>query len=798
MAFGNPSLSVFGGYVDTWWSACSDDSGTDGDNNDTAAAAAPMRSLYRQGRKDYGRSNDDDDGGGRIVAMVDVPPEQVPDGILNLVRAHRPNIEHVRVVITDDNSANDGNEAEGGSSNFDGISPPLSQYHNHHHGRKRSASLHVNNTVSAPVSGSGFVLEAGSITRNQQASLHHDNSDGGVGEEEKRYYDDDALDRIPFGRIRSASIAGMMMAATTSVSVKEKGAAIERAEALRRLEAYAAASDSDEAGDDMFSDDDEKSMTYLVLFNLSSNEAAEEFVNDLDGRPYTTLQEDITCSLCRVSTLKGDGGVSLMSPLFATSSIGDISSRGGSGSCGADGSGKNATKLTDLSSPLESKAAAADAVHNTLNGGKDTCNKQSAPRLAMSDAAATRRRARSPITASGFTPSGNPSEAHNCAVCLERLDASGTTAAVSAPLPGQDHGFGIITTVCNHTFHIDCLLQWQDSPCPVCRFDHSGLNEVLSSCHLCGTTEHNYVCLICGVVSCGGGGEGNAETAFGSADNSARGSGDACVAEDSYNAEWRSGDDINVAEPSVRRSLPPVAAGHARQHYDETLHAYALDTETQHVWDFAGEGYVHRLIQNKEDGKLVEVNDPSNTSSQERTLSPGLSDAQEDEVLHRKLEGFASQYYTVLKSQLEQQRIFYEAQLQEIRREHDQSFGSREGRRYGQDLISALKQEKNQVEQRCLTLRRKLKKVMEDIAFLQNMNESLEGNKEPMRREIMEAQRQRAETRDMLMKCLPPLEAKLAMLFTQLEGGSATTAAEGHAEAKKDGADGDKKPAARG
>jgi len=791
VAFGNPSLSVFGGYVDTWWSACSDDSGTDDENNDDAAAAAaaaaePMPSLHRQGQKDYATSNDDDDGG-RIVAMVDVPPEQVPDGVLNLVRAHRPNIEHVRVVITDDSNANDGNEAEGGRSNnfVDGISPPLSQYHNHHHGsRKRSASLHVNNTVSAPVSGSGFVLEAGGFARNQQASLRHDNGDGGGSEEEKRYYDDGALDSIPFGRIRSASIAGTTMAAamTTSVSVKEKATAVDgREEALRRLEAYAAASDSDEAGDNMFSDDDENSMTYLVLFHLSSNEAAGEFVNDLDGRPYTTLQEDVTCSLCRVSTLKGDGGVSLMSPFFATSSIGDISS----------GSGKNASKLADGKA-----AAAADAVHNTLSGGKDICNKPSVPRLAMSDAVATRRRARSPITASGFTPSGNPSEAHNCAVCLERLDASGATAAVSAPLSGQDHGFGIITTVCNHTFHIDCLLQWQDSPCPVCRFDHSGLNEVLSSCHVCGTTEHNYVCLICGAVSCGGGGGGgNAETVFGSsADNSARGSGDACVVEDSYNAEWRSGDDINDAEPSVRRSLPPVAAGHARQHYDETLHAYALDTETQHVWDFAGQGYVHRLIQNKEDGKLVEVNDPTNTSSQERTLSPGLSDAQEDEVLHRKLEGFASQYYTVLKSQLEQQRIFYEAQLQEIRREHDQSFGSREGRRYGQDLISALKQEKNQVEQRCLTLRRKLKKVMEDIAFLHNMNESLEGNKEPMRREIMEAQRQRAETRDMLMKCLPPLEAKLAMLFTQLEGGSATTTAlEGHA-----GADGDKKPAARG
>jgi BRCA1-associated protein len=33
------------------------------------------------------------------------------------------------------------------------------------------------------------------------------------------------------------------------------------------------------------------------------------------------------------------------------------------------------------------------------------------------------------------------------------------------------------------------------------------------------------------------------------------------------------------------------------------------------VWDFAGGGFVHRLIHNKADGKLVEVGDPRHTSA---------------------------------------------------------------------------------------------------------------------------------------------------------------------------------------
>ena len=522
-----------------------------------------------------------------------------------------------------------------------------------------------------------------------------------------------------------------------------------------------------------------------------------EFVHDLDGRPYTTLQEDVTCCLCHVLSLRGDGGVSLMSPFFAPSSMGE-------------GGGDSKKSGADFSTPT--KGLALDAVRETLSGEKrdtppnavnTTGSKDQTPspppaitELGGHAGANRNRRARSPIGFASGAVGGvsHVSEAHNCAVCLERLEMEplvgkglslGASAAAAAT---QHHGSGIITTVCNHTFHIDCLLQWQDSPCPVCRFDHSGLNEALSQCHICGVTEHNYVCLICGVVSCGGGGQSidairsgaTVESIdFGSNPNSRSGRSvdgkkSRCNAEPGNGSAENDEHDEDVA--AIQRPLPPVATGHARRHYDETLHAYALDTETQHVWDFAGQGYVHRLIQNKGDGKLVEANDPSNTSSQARTLDPGLSDAQEDELVHRKLEGFASQYYTVLKGQLEQQRIFYESQLEEIRREYD--VVSDPKRRYAQELISALKQEKNQIEQRCLTLRRKLRKAEEDIAFLKNMNESLASDKEPMRRQIMEAQRQRTETRDMLMKCLPPLEAKMAMLFTQLEGGGAQDAQE--------------------
>lgn len=48
------------------------------------------------------------------------------------------------------------------------------------------------------------------------------------------------------------------------------------------------------------------------------------------------------------------------------------------------------------------------------------------------------------------------------------------------------------------------------------------------------------------------------------------------------------------------------------------------------VWDYAGDNYVHRLVQNKGDGKLVEVDEGGNLVQEEKLDSITL------EVGHRK------------------------------------------------------------------------------------------------------------------------------------------------------------------
>lgn len=160
---------------------------------------------------------------------------------------------------------------------------------------------------------------------------------------------------------------------------------------------------------------------------------------------------------------------------------------------------------------------------------------------------------------------------------------------------------GLITTACQHTFHFQCLDRWKSGRCPVCRYsnnrDNINTSEQLN-CNVCGRDENLWVCLICGHMGCG-----------------------------RYNSK------------------------HAIYHYETTSHCFAMDITTNRVWDYAGDNYVHRLVQNEVDGKLVEVGGSTSKHNQEYHL----------------------EYVQVLISQLESQREYYEGKLKSF---HDSAVQS--------------------------------------------------------------------------------------------------------------------------
>ncbi len=92
-----------------------------------------------------------------------------------------------------------------------------------------------------------------------------------------------------------------------------------------------------------------------------------------------------------------------------------------------------------------------------------------------------------------------------------------------------------------------------------------------------------------------------------------------------------------------------------------------MELETQRVWDYAGDNYVHRLIQNKADGKLVELPPAANIetgNANGRRQGPG----EDDNLKAEKMEIMAMQYSQILQRAMDDQRSTYEEQSAELRR----------------------------------------------------------------------------------------------------------------------------------
>ncbi|OAL68181.1 RING and UBP finger domain-containing protein [Trichophyton rubrum] len=154
--------------------------------------------------------------------------------------------------------------------------------------------------------------------------------------------------------------------------------------------------------------------------------------------------------------------------------------------------------------------------------------------------------------------------------------------------------------------------RWKGSGCPVCRYTQDDLgkrnvnfamDEGPSECSVCHSEVNLWICLICGNIGCG-----------------------------------------------------RYDGAHAFDHYKETSHSFAMDLTSQRVWDYLGDGYVHRIIQGKSDGKLLEL--PARGDS--ALDPPDWSDA----VPREKFENISVEYTHLLTSQLESQRVYFEEQVE--------------------------------------------------------------------------------------------------------------------------------------
>jgi len=283
------------------------------------------------------------------------------------------------------------------------------------------------------------------------------------------------------------------------------------------------------------------------------------------------------------------------------------------------------------------------------------------------------------------TPASS-TEQPSCPVCLERLD--------------QDTS-GVLTTICNHSFHCSCISKWTDSSCPVCRYCQQQPEK--SICFVCQTSENLWICVICGFVGCG-----------------------------------------------------RYKEGHAITHWKDTQHCYSLELDTQRVWDYAGDNYVHRLIQSKTDGKLVEFNQCAHVDdgcgSCNCSADPGFSEA----LLNSQVETIVNEYSDLLTSQLENQKIYFETLIREVEEETEREISEAIEKAVGSN-------------QKLQKLQAKLDRCVKEKGFLDELNENLLKNQEIWKAKMSEIEAREKKALRVKDNKIRELEEQLRELMMCLE-----------------------------
>jgi BRCA1-associated protein len=457
--------------------------------------------------------------------------------------------------------------------------------------------------------------------------------------------------------------------------------------------------------------------TCLVLLNFDAQDAADGFYIDFNGKPFCILEPEFVCRLLYVKAVE-------VSDSF-------------------NNNNKETTTKEDKKVPSASPATATAATFASVTaaGVKPGTTTTTSPTQQ------TKQHKYSPPK-----PPPGVTELPSCPVCLERLDS---------------HVSGIVTTVCNHKFHNQCLRQWGDTSCPVCRYCQHP-TESTSHCASCGSSTDLWICLICGKVGCG---------------------------------RYR--------------------GSHAAAHWQESGHGYALELESQRVWDYASDAYVHRLIRSKTDGKLVEVPAPGGRGTVGRSTSScggggghngggghggdgecssehqhshgdggeggeygGLDPDMEEAMVLSKLDVLAQEYNHLLVSQLESQRNHYEGLLEKQQREFEVGI-EEEKKNAGVAKVAEEKAEgvaveaerrKQQLESKLAELSSQLATSKKETSFLKELNDTLLANQKDFAVKLKAAEANAAEQNAMIIDLQEQVRDLMVFLEAQTIAGSGEVA----------------------
>ncbi|XP_037292759.1 BRCA1-associated protein isoform X1 [Manduca sexta] len=327
------------------------------------------------------------------------------------------------------------------------------------------------------------------------------------------------------------------------------------------------------------------------------------------------------------------------------------------------------------------------------------------------------------------TPPPSHTELPTCPVCLERMDESVA---------------GVLSVQCAHAFHAECLARWADARCPVCRCAQTPEPRARAHCDQCQLQEGD------AVTTDEAGGEETRENISGVAEGMLDGV--------EAGTLW-------ICLICGHVGCGRYENGHAAKHFLQSNHTYALQLGSNRVWDYAGDNFVHRLVQNKADGKLV--------------AAEGGAGA-EDAACGAKLDSAQLEFTYILTQQLDSQRMFYEDKLAKMEAEHKQERDKlRSAAKEAESASKKLKTTVGTLKKDNRNLEKKLQQVNERLAELQNELEEERGLSTAMASSQAEWQKLSKAREEDFVKEVSELKEQLrdVMFFVEARGSLARAGA---------------------
>ncbi|KAK2102609.1 hypothetical protein P7K49_020276 [Saguinus oedipus] len=285
-------------------------------------------------------------------------------------------------------------------------------------------------------------------------------------------------------------------------------------------------------------------------------------------------------------------------------------------------------------------------------------------------------------------------ELPKCTVCLERMDESVN---------------GILTTLCNHSFHSQCLQRWDDTT-----WMREEADWILSLSltqmelgHLSYLFRQNlWICLICGHIGCG-----------------------------------------------------RYVSRHAYKHFEETQHTYAMQLTNHRVWDYAGDNYVHRLVASKTDGKIVQYECEGDTCQEEKI------DALQLEYSYLLTSQLESQriYWENKIVRIEKDTA---EEINNMKTKFKETIEKCDNLEH---KLNDLLKEKQSVERKCTQLNTKVAKLTNELKEEQEMNKCLRANQVLLQNKLKEEEKLLKETCDQKDLQITEIQEQLRDVMFYLE-----------------------------